>query len=87
MNTYCFTVTLAEVDRLTDEMAEALFAAGCDDGTPSSRDGVVRVAFDRDAESLEAAVRTAIRDVLHADQRVATVELDAEWIAAVASTI
>lgn len=40
MQTYEFDVVLKEIAEITDDQADALFAAGCDDGTPSSRNGV-----------------------------------------------
>ena len=60
---YHFTVVLANCDVMTAELTEALFAAGCDDGTPWSGNGEAFVTFDRDAESLEAAIRSALADV------------------------
>jgi hypothetical protein len=48
---------------VSDEMADALFAAGCDDSTPWSSEGVAALDFDHDAESLEAAIRSAVADV------------------------
>ena len=73
--TFAFTLTLAGVSALTVEMADALFAAGCDDATPGSSQGVVMVDFDREAESLGDAVGSAIRDVERAGYAVARVEV------------
>ena len=74
--THAFTLILAGASELTEEMAEALFEAGCDDATPSSRDGVVSVAFDREAGSLGDAIGSAIEAVRGAGYRVARVEVD-----------
>ncbi len=60
---YHFTVVLADCDVMTREFTEALYAAGCDDGTPWSGNGVAAVTFDRDAQSLESAIRSAVADV------------------------
>ena len=60
---YHFTVVLANCEVMTPELTEALYAAGCDDGTPWSGNGEAFVTFDRDAESLEAAIRSAVADV------------------------
>jgi hypothetical protein len=60
---YHFTVVLANCDVMNAELTEALYAAGCDDGTPWSGNGEAFVTFDRDAESLEAAIRSALADV------------------------
>jgi hypothetical protein len=73
-----FDVVLKGVTEVTDEQADALFDAGCDDGTPASCDGLAWVHFDREAPSLEDAIRTAIAQIQSAGLRVAKVELDAE---------
>ena len=57
---YEFTLILSEPRELTDDLAEALFAAGCDDGSPGSCDGVVAIDFHRESDSLETAIRSAI---------------------------
>jgi hypothetical protein len=74
--TFAFALTLARLDVLTPEIADALFEAGCDDGTPSSRDGVVRVSFDREAPSLGDAIGSAIKDVERAGYSVARVVVE-----------
>jgi len=76
MPTYGFTVTLANTDCLTVAMADRLFEAGCDDATPSGREGTVSVHFDREAASLGEAVGSAIRDVEKAGYEVARVEIE-----------
>lgn len=60
------------VDRnpTTDEAANALYEAGCDDATPGVQAGVPVVAFDREAESLEEAMASAVRDVTAAGLQV-----------------
>ncbi len=60
---YHFTVVLADCDVMTPELTESLYEAGCDDGTPWSGNGTAAVAFDRDARSLESAIRSAVADV------------------------
>jgi hypothetical protein len=60
---YDFALVLSGPSELTDEMAEALFAAGCDDATPSVCYGRVWLEFSRSASSYKAAVLSAIRDV------------------------
>jgi hypothetical protein len=59
MKTYEFIVTLAEGTEHTDELAEALYEAGCDDGSVWSSGGRVQIGFTRRAESLEPAIRSA----------------------------
>jgi hypothetical protein len=84
MTTYHFTVMLADIDEITEELAEALFEAGCDDGSPWSSAGVASIGFDREAESFEQAVRSAIADVQKAGCHVAWVKIEPEDIAVTA---
>ena len=42
---------------------DTLFEAGCDDGILAFRNGVAYLEFDREADSLEAAILSAVRDV------------------------
>ncbi len=76
MKTYEFDVVLKDVAEVTDEQADDLFAAGCDDGTPASSEGVARVHFDREAVSLEAAIVSAVAQVQASGFVVSKVELD-----------
>jgi hypothetical protein len=82
MATYRFTVILAGLDEISDDLAEALFEAGCDDGSPWSSRGVAAVGFDREAESFEQAVRSAIADVQKAGCHVAWVKIEPEDLVA-----
>ena len=77
MTTYHFTVILAGVDEISEDLAEALFEAGCDDGSPWSSRGVAAVVFDREAESIIQAVRSAIADVQKAGCQVAGIKIKA----------
>ena len=77
METYEFDVVLKNVSEVTDDQADALFAAGCDDGTPACCNGLAWVHFDREAASLEDAIRSAIAQVQSAGFMVSKVELDA----------
>lgn len=76
MKNYEFDLRLQDVLEVTDEQADALFAAGCDDGTPASCNGITWVHFDREAPSLEEAIRSAIAQVQAAGFTVAKIELD-----------
>jgi len=76
MRTYDFTLVLANVPELSDEQADALFEAGCDDATPVSRDGRALLRFAREATSLEQAIRSAIADVSRSGLRAARVEME-----------
>jgi hypothetical protein len=60
---YDFTLILKQGTEITEELADALFDAGCDDGTPGTCCGVPLIRFTREAESLESAIRGAVADV------------------------
>lgn len=74
MEKYEFRVTLAGVEEVTEEISNALYEAGCDDGTPFSSEGVAAVGFTREANSLEEAIRSAIANIQNAGFSVARVE-------------
>ena len=61
--TFDFTVILGGVPEITDDMADALCEAGCDNATLVVRNGVNFLGFDREADSLDEAIRSAIADV------------------------
>jgi len=78
MTMYAFDVVLKDVAEVTDEQADVLFAAGCDDGTPASCNGMAWIHFDREASSLEEAISLAVAQVQAAGFGVSKVELDAD---------
>jgi hypothetical protein len=78
MKTYEFNVVLKDLSEVTEEHADVLYAAGCDDGTPASCDGVAWVHFDRSAPSLEDAIRSALTQIQSAGFTISKVELDAD---------
>jgi hypothetical protein len=57
--------------RVLYELVEALFEAGCDDGSVWSSGGYVQIGFSRESESLEAAIRSAVGDIQKAGSRAA----------------
>ena len=75
MRSYDFKLVLAGVSHVTDDQGDALFEAGCDDGTILSRDGEVFVRVSRESESLEQAISSAAADVERAGFRVENVEV------------
>ena len=75
MKIYEFDVVLKGIAEITDVQADALFSAGCDDGTPASSNGRAWIHFDRETASLEEAIRSAIAQVQSAGFFVAKVEL------------
>jgi hypothetical protein len=78
MKTYEFDIVLQDISELTDEQADILFEAGCDDGTPTACEGLVWIHFHREAVSLEEAIRSAVTQVQAAGFKVSKVELDVD---------
>jgi len=74
MQTHSFTLILEGAT--SEEMADALFEAGCDDASLSESCGVTRLEFDRDSETFEAAVTSAIANTQSAGVRVLRIEPD-----------
>jgi hypothetical protein len=66
MANYSFEVVLIDATEVTVEMADKLFEAGGDDCLASSRDGIVTIAFDREASSTEEAIRSALQTIQQA---------------------
>jgi hypothetical protein len=65
-----------EFDNAFDDLANTLYGAGCDDAGVGSCEGVVSVAFDREAESLGDAIGSAVKDVERAGFAVARVDVE-----------
>jgi hypothetical protein len=82
MKTYEFDVVLRDVAEVADDQADALYEAGCADGTPASRDGVAWLHFDRTAPTLEEAIRSAVVQIQAAGMAVARVEITGDAAAA-----
>ena len=74
--TYRFTLHLNGINAMTPEIADALHEASCDDATPFARAREAGVGFDREAESLEAAITSALADMRSAGFRVKRVVID-----------
>ncbi|NOY40386.1 MAG: hypothetical protein GXP26_00930 [Planctomycetes bacterium] len=77
MNKYEFSLILKGAPELTEDLADELFKAGCDDGTPGTCNGIFSIDFHREANSLEAAINSAIKNVRAARQEVERVEIAA----------
>jgi hypothetical protein len=77
MKKYEFSLILKGSLELTEDIANALFESGCDDGTPGTSCGVFSISFHRDADTLEAAINSAIKNVKAAGYEVARVEIEA----------
>ncbi len=80
MTKYEFTLILGGSLELTEEIADELFEAGCNDGTPGTSGGVFSIDFRREAGSLEEAIRSAIRDVRSAGFDVTRVEMEPDAV-------
>jgi hypothetical protein len=72
---YEFSLILAAVE-VSDEDADKLFEAGCDDASILTRNGVTRLQFDRHASSLDEALASAIQSVEGTGLAVARVEIE-----------
>ncbi|REJ89178.1 MAG: hypothetical protein DWQ34_03835 [Planctomycetota bacterium] len=77
MKKYQFSLILKGSPELTEELADALFEAGCDDGTPGTSAGVFSIDFHREADTLEAAINSAIENVAAAGYDVDQVQIEA----------
>ncbi|NLY01989.1 MAG: hypothetical protein GXY83_38390 [Rhodopirellula sp.] len=73
-----FTMILVSETDLSEDMAEALFQAGCDDCTPVVSNGVPFLYFHREADGIHEAIRSAVADVERAGCKVAEVRIEAE---------
>jgi len=78
MTKYDFRLILKGPLELTESICNALFEAGCDDGSPRTCEGVFSIDFHREADSLEAAIRSAIGNVEAAGCEVDRVEIEAQ---------
>ncbi|OHB65875.1 MAG: hypothetical protein A2V70_13530 [Planctomycetes bacterium RBG_13_63_9] len=81
MRKYEFTLILKGRLEMSEEITDALFEAGCDDGTPGTCEGVFSIDFHREANALEEAIRSAIADVNSAGYEVQRVEMEAAAVA------
>lgn len=80
MTKYEFTLVLKGDLELTEEIADALFAAGCDDATPGTCQGEFSIDFHRNADSLEHSIQSAVSNVNSAGYQVDRVEIAADAV-------
>jgi len=73
---YEFSLILKEGTEISEELADKLFDAGCDDGTPGTLCGTPYISFHRDADSLESAIRSAVANVQKAGCVVERVQIE-----------
>ena len=76
MRTFDFKVMLEQVE-IDEAQADALYAR-CKDGTLITAASVTYMDFDRQANSLDEAVRSAIADINAAGFHVARIEIEAD---------
>lgn len=75
-SSYQFTLVLKDVDENTPNLVDCLYEAGCDDALINYRNGAVYLEFDREADSLEDAVISAIKNV-----KSSSIEMDVASVA------
>ena len=63
VSAFAFTLMVEGADLQSAEVADALFEAGCDDALVGHSEGVQFLDFDREANSVEEAVLSAVADV------------------------
>ena len=76
MTTYTFELVLT-TPTFSDADADRLHQAGADDATVVTRDGITRLVFDRQAPTLEDALRSATADTRAAGHNIARIEMEA----------
>jgi len=76
MTTFDFKLVLDKSD-VTEAEADSLYAR-CKDGTLVTDAGVTFMDFDREANTLDEAIRSAIADINAAGFRVARIIIEAE---------
>lgn len=80
MSKYEFRLILKGSLELTEEMADALFEAGCNDGSPGTSNGVFSIDFHRKADRLDDAIHSAVANVKSAGYEIERVEIEADAV-------
>jgi len=73
---YNFVLVLSGISEPDNQLEDGLYEAGCDDGTLAFRNAIPYLEFDREAESIEEAVLSAVQDTEHADPRIKVVRVE-----------
>jgi len=76
MSIFDFAVIASGIDHEADDFEDRFFAAGCGDATVAFMRGAIVLQFSREAETLEAAIASALADVRAAGAHVDRVEPD-----------
>ena len=76
MKIYEFSIIASGLDRDAPDFESKFYDAGCDDATISFQKGHIIVDFSREAATIEAAVSSAVENVIAAGATVERVEPD-----------
>lgn len=76
MKTFDFTIVASGLDPAADDFEQRFYDAGCDDALIAFQKGHILVDFTRQAESLAAAIASAVGDVRRAGATVDRIEPD-----------
>ncbi len=63
MTTHTFTLIIDGPDLQADELVDEVFEAGCDDALVGRVDGIQIADFDREADTLQDAVLSAVAEL------------------------
>ena len=76
MKTFEFSIIASGLDPDAEDFADRFFDAGCDDATLSLRKGHIILDFVREAETIGAAIVSAVECVAAAGAKVQRIEPD-----------
>src|SRR5258707_6384862 len=76
MKTFEFSIIASGIDPEAEDFADRFFDAGCDDATLSFQKGHIILDFVREAESIDAAIVSAVEGVAAAGAKVDRIEPD-----------
>ncbi|MHB8272949.1 hypothetical protein [Bradyrhizobium sp.] len=74
--TFEFSIIASGLDPKAEDFADRFFDAGCDDATLSFREGHIILDFARDAETIDAAIVSAVECVAATGAKVQRIEPD-----------
>ena len=75
LKTYNFSLLISKPTVDEETAADRLYAGGCDDAIFGVSNCVYEVEFDREAKSLQQALKTALRDVRGANIGVSILKM------------
>ena len=76
MTNFEFTIIASGLDPQADDFEDRFYNAGCDDALVSFQKGHIIVDFDREAETIDDAIATAVACVVKAGAQVSRIEPD-----------